>query len=95
MSANDNGFISCTEPDDANDPQIVHSMVFSVESHITHLRLNTLVRPGWSTNQHFKISEIEGSASAEVVPEPSTYALIAGLASFAWIIARRRKLESV
>ena len=36
-------------------------------------------------------ADLSGSVTVTVVPEPGTYALIAGLCAFSWIATRRRK----
>ena len=83
-------FTATEPPEDA--PLEVHNVEFNVATDITHLRFNIGPNAGWSDfNPNVTLSEFTGIASAEVVPEPSTYALIAGLTCFAWVFALRRK----
>ena len=58
---------------------------------MTHLRYNLEAGAGWSTlTPHVRISEFESTLFAEIVPEPSTYALLAGIVAFAFIAKRKR-----
>ena len=80
----------------SNSELAVHTLRFNIEPDVSWLTLYgkaNSAQGGSGVSWH--LSEIDGTVTAEVIPESSTFALIAGLVSFAWIIARRRKLESV
>lgn len=57
-----------------------HTLVFRTRSNqlIDHLAISLQATPGWGDNGNFILSEITGSLSAEIVPEPATYALLLG-----------------
>lgn len=86
------GNFTATQPPE-DSPLEVHNVEFNIASDITHLRYNVGPYAGWTgiTNGNVTISELAGIANAEVIPEPSTYALIAGLTCFAWVFTLRRK----
>lgn len=94
LSAAEDGTITGNAPDNDNDPQLIHSIAFSTDSEIRSLRINTPARASFTDIGHFGIAEVTGTATAEVVPEPSTYALITGLATLAFIAFRRKRSKA-
>lgn len=85
------GNLSSGQPaDDA--PLETHTFEYKVPTAITHLRYNLGPNAGHFSN--VVISEVTSTVSAEVIPEPSSYALIAGLIAFACIAYRRKRTKA-
>ena len=90
------GNLTATQPP-VGAPLEVHNVEFNIATDVTHFRYNVGPYAGWTgvANGNVTISELAGVATAEVIPEPSTYALIAGFACFAWVFYfRRKRLQS-
>ena len=101
ISYNSDGDITATLAP-VGSPLEVHRVAYRIEvslsESITHLRYNVPVSPGWNTQNggNICISEFDTSMSAqivEVIPEPSTYALLAGILTFA-IIAYKKQTQA-
>ena len=75
-----------------------HVVTFKIPANvvpsITHLRYNLPANAGWNTgaDANIAISEFSSRLDAEIVPEPSTYALLAGFISFVFIAFKKRKM---
>ena len=98
LSYNTNGDVTATEPTDnpqSGTPLIVHVVQYKIPTSIlgtmTHLRYNLEAGAGWGTfDPSVRISEFESTLNAEIIPESSTYALLAGIIAFAFIAKRKR-----
>ena len=90
ISVDANGLITADQPEAGADLDI-HTLVFKSNKVTNSIILTTLARGGgWGTNANFVLSEVEGSVSAEVVPEPSDFALLLGLFSILYIRYKKR-----
>lgn len=95
ISVNANGLIQTTEPSGVNNID-THTLVFTSITLANQLRL---IAPeetgGWGSypfnEDIFTLNEIIGSIDADVVPEPSTYALILGLMVLGFVALKRRR----
>ena len=95
MSIDANGLITTTK---ANITGIadIHTLVFRSTSLSNQIRLvlHDPVEAGWDENfspkGSFLLREITGSVTANVIPEPSTYALIMGLLALGFAFKRRK-----
>lgn len=95
LSVDPNGLITTTK---ANITGIadIHTFVFQSTSLSNQIRLviHDPVEAGWdewfSPAGSFLFREITGSVTANVVPEPSTYALIMGLLALSFAFKRRK-----
>ena len=103
ISYDTNGVVTAsTQPTAGPNPFLgyleTHVVTFKIPANvvqsITHLRYNLPANAGWITgvDANIAISEFETHLSAEIVPEPSTYALLLGFISFAFIAFKKRKM---
>ncbi|PDH27316.1 MAG: hypothetical protein CNB76_00375 [Puniceicoccaceae bacterium MED-G32] len=83
------GMITTTDPESTPPSIVIHTLVFKGNTPLEFLRLNTILNSGW-TDGSLVLNEVTGIVSAEIVPEPSTYALLAGIVAFAFIAKRKR-----
>ena len=68
----------------------MNTIRFYIEPNVSWLALYGVANSAiGSYRVSWHLAEIDGTFTAEVITEPSTYALIAGLSSFAWIIVCR------
>lgn len=95
MSYTSDGDVTATQPPSGSPPEVhivSYEIPVSVIGSITHLRYNVEASPGWSTTNggNIVINEFDTSLSAEIVPEPSTYALLLGLMACVAIAYKKR-----
>ena len=102
ISVDSNGLITTTEPNAIiftdtytvvfNSPTLVNSLRFTAENRpfVWNGTGYDGQNPGWSNAGKFALTEITGSATADVVPEPSAYALILGLIALGFAFKRRK-----
>ncbi|MDG1701381.1 MAG: hypothetical protein P8I61_00500 [Opitutae bacterium] len=88
LTSDEAGIISGNEP--GSSTTLLHTMAFRTDSDITNLRANLPPTPSWTGIGHIHFAEITGSATAEVVPEPSTYAFFVGMIAFLFIAYQKR-----
>jgi hypothetical protein len=95
MSYTSDGDVTATQPP-TGSPLEVHIVSYeipvSIIGSITHLRYNVEASPGWNPNNggNIVINEFDTSLSAEIVPEPSTYALVLGLVACVAVAYKKR-----
>ena len=95
ISVDDNGTITTTQPPLNSGILDVHTLNFRSNTIINAISIEIATIPGWGAGENhgtnFLLTEITGSVTAEVVPEPSTYALLTGLIAFTSIAYRRKR----
>lgn len=90
ISVDANGLITSGTPATSNDEDLhIHSIVFKSNRVLNDLALTEI--EGWTGTENFILSEVEGSVSAHVVPEPSNYALLLGCVAFIALALRKHK----
>lgn len=89
---NNGGTITSSDPETFGSGDIYASFshTFTSESIVSTLQLN-VDQGWWWNNGTILLSEITGTGSATVVPEPSTYALLIGLFAFVFITYRKAR----
>lgn len=94
ISVDENGVINAEQPK-ADAGLDIHTLVFKSSKRAHSIILTTHAnKGGWGTSNNFVLSEIEGSVTAEVVPEPSTYALLLGCITFFGGLALKKRYPS-
>lgn len=96
LTSDEAGIISRNEP--GSSTTMLHTMAFRTDSDITNLRAYippTLIfhepyQAIWPEISNIHFAEITCSATAEVVPEPSTYAFFVGMIAFLFIAYQKR-----
>lgn len=92
ISPDANGLVTAEE----SNAMAQHTVTFDVSSDIKSITLNIPTGAGQNAtdNDNWVLSEVTGTVSAEVVPEPSTYALIAGLIAFTCVAYRKKRIKA-
>lgn len=90
LTVDADGTINVSTPTESTDPDH-HTLNMNYDRAITHIRLDIPAFAGHNSAGNVILSEIEGTATAEVIPEPSTYALMAGLVSLVWVARRKMR----
>lgn len=94
ISSDATGLITAENPEQETLGQTIHSIVFSVPHTTRKMQLVTDAGQAELNANNFTIQEIGIVATAVIVPEPSTYALIFGLIAVGLIASRQRAFKN-